>query len=129
MDDVKKCLKCDNGKEIFEFNSRRDTQKYRSKYIHCCSIKQKEWRNNNPNKGKQNQKKNNEQNKERGNIYLTKKRETDVKIRLITNTRNRIYKSLESMIKQSSTGKFLGIDVDTYKKMDRISNDSRDEMV
>ena len=39
------------------------------------------------------------------NTYLKNKRETDVKFRLISNTRNRIYKSLKGMTKQSSTKK------------------------
>ena len=61
-------------------------------------------------------KKYNEQNKERRNIYLKNKRETDVKFRLISNTRNRIYKSLKGVTKQSSSRDLLGIDIDTYKK-------------
>ena len=61
-------------------------------------------------------KKYNEQNRERRNIYLKNKRETDVKFRLISNTRNRIYKSLKGMTKQSSSRDILGIDIDTYKK-------------
>ena len=50
------------------------------------------------------------------NIYLKKKRETDVKFCLIGNTRNRIYKSLKGMTKQSSTIEILGIDKETYKR-------------
>ena len=42
-------------------------------------------------------KKCNEQNRERLNTYLKNKRETDVKFRLISNTRKRIYKSLKGM--------------------------------
>ena len=58
----------------------------------------------------------NEQNKERRNIYLKNKGQTDVKFRLITNTRYRIYKSLKGMRKQSSTKNFLGLDIDTCRK-------------
>ena len=58
----------------------------------------------------------NEQNKEKRNIYLKNKRETDVKFRLISKIRSRIYKSLKGMTKQSSTKDILGIDIDTYKK-------------
>ena len=79
-------------------------------------LKTKDWNKKNPQKVKQNQKKYNEQNKEKRNIYLKSKRETDVKIRLISNTRNRTYKSLKGMTKQSSTKEILGIDVDLYKK-------------
>ena len=58
----------------------------------------------------------NEQNKEKRNKYLKNKRKTDVSFRLISNTRNRIYKSLKGMAKQSSTKEILGIDIDLYRK-------------
>ena len=48
--------------------------------------------------------------------YISKLNETDVKFRLICNTRNRIYKSSKSKTKQSSTRDILGFDIDTYKK-------------
>ena len=79
-------------------------------------LKTRDWSKNNPEKVKQNQKKYNEQNKEKRNIYLKNKRGTDVNFRLITNTRNRIYKSLKGMTKQSSTNEVLGIHVDLYRK-------------
>ena len=90
MDDIKRCSKCDVEKDLSEFCFRKDSQKYRSYCIQCCSIKQKEWRDNNPEQVKQNQKKYIEQNKEKRNIYLKNKRETDVKFRLKSNIRNRI---------------------------------------
>ena len=49
-------------------------------------------------------------------FILKNKRETDVKFRLISNTRNRIYNSLKGMTKQSSTKDISGIDIETYKK-------------
>ena len=58
----------------------------------------------------------NEENRERRNIYLKNKRETDINFRLIRNTRNRIYKSLKGMTKQSSTKEIFGIDIDIYRK-------------
>ena len=61
-------------------------------------------------------KKYNDQNKERRNIYLKNKRETDINFQKISNTRNRIYKSLKGMTKQSSTKDILGVDIDTYRK-------------
>ena len=79
-------------------------------------LKTKDWNKNNPGKLKQNQKNYMELNKAKRNVYLKNKRETDVKLRLISNTRMRIYKSLKSMLKQSSTKKIWGIDVDTYRK-------------
>ena len=116
MHGMKRCSNCYNEKEISQFNFRKDTQRYRSDCIQCSSIKHKEWRIINPDKVKQIQKKYNEQNKEKRNIYLKNKRETDVNFRLISNTRNRIYKSLKGMTKQSSTKEILGIDNETYKK-------------
>ena len=116
MDGMKRCSKCNIEKELSGFNFRKDTQRYRSECIQCSSIKHKEWRNINPEKVKQIQKKYNEQNEEKRNKNLKKKRETDVNFRLISNTRNRIYKSLKGMTKQSSTKEILGIDIDLYRK-------------
>ena len=53
-------------------------------------LKTRDCNKNIPEKVKQNQKKYNEQNKEKRIVYLKNKRETDVKFRLISNTRNRI---------------------------------------
>ena len=58
----------------------------------------------------------NEKNRERRNRYLKNKRETDINFRIISNTRNRIYKSLKGMTKQSTTKEILGIDIDLYRK-------------
>ena len=57
----------------------------------------------------------NEQNTERGNKYLKTKPKTDIKIRLFSNTRNTVYKSLKGLTKPSSRD-LLGIDIDTYRK-------------
>ena len=66
---------------------------YYLKNIDKIILKTKDWTKNNPEKVKQNQKKYNEQNKEKRNVYLKNKRETDNNFRLISNTRKRIYKS------------------------------------
>ena len=55
--------------------------------------------------------------KKRRNIYLKNKRETDVNFQKISNTRSRIFKSLKSLTKQSSTKEILGIETDTYRKL------------
>ena len=102
--------------ELSQFIFRKDTQRYRSDCIQCSSIKHKEWRIIKPDKVKQIQKKYNEQNKEKRNIYLKNKREADVNFRLISITRNRICKSLKGITKQSSMKEILGIDIETYKK-------------
>ena len=61
-------------------------------------------------------KKYNEQNRERRNNYLKNKRQTDVKFRLISNTRSRIRHALDGKSKSSSAKEILGIDIDTYRK-------------
>ena len=61
-------------------------------------------------------KKYNDQNRERRNTYLKNKRETDVKFRLISNTRSRIHYALNGKTKSISTKEILGIDIDSYKK-------------
>ena len=61
-------------------------------------------------------KKYNEQNEEKRNIHLKNKRETGVKIRISSITRNRIYTSLKGMPKQSSMKEILGIGIETYRK-------------
>ena len=125
---MKLCSKCGNIslKSNFHKNkNRKDGLQSRCKF--CVNeyylknndkiiLKTTDWSKNNPEKVKQNQKKYNEQNKEKRNIYLKNKRETDVNFRLISNARNRIYKSLKGMTKQSSTKEVLGKDVDLYKK-------------
>ena len=49
-------------------------------------------------------------------MYLENKRETDVNFRLISSTRIRIYKSLKSLTKQSSSTDILGIDIEIYRR-------------
>ena len=125
---VKKCLKCGiiSLKSNFQKNKNRKdglqshlkfcVNEYYLKNNEKFILKTRDWSKNNPEKVKQNQKKYIEQNKEKRNIYLKNRRETDINFRLIGNTRNRIYKSLKGMTKQSTTKEVLGIDVDLYKK-------------
>ena len=89
---------------------------YNLKNIDKITLKTKDWNKNNPEKIKQNEKKYNEQNKEKRNVCLKSKRETDVKFRLISNIRNRFYKSLKGLTKQSSTKDILGIDINLYRQ-------------
>ena len=125
---VKKCLKCGmiSLKSNFHKNKNRNdglqsrckfcVNEYYLKNNEKIILKTRDWSKNNPEKVKQNQKKYNEQNKEKRNIYLKNRREIDINFRLISNTRNRIYKSLKGMTKQSTTKEVLGIDVDLYIK-------------
>ena len=48
--------------------------------------------------------------------YVKNRIKTDVEYRFIVYTRNRIYKSLKGMMKQSSLRDILGIYIDSYKK-------------
>ena len=75
MDEMKICSKCDFVKELTELSFRKYTQKYRSECIQCSSIKQKEWRDNNPEKVKQNQKKYNEKKQRKKETYISKTNE------------------------------------------------------
>ena len=52
----------------------------------------------------------------REKICLNNRYKTDINFRLIKNTRNRIYQSLKGMVKSSTTKKFLGKDINRYKK-------------
>ena len=108
-EDKKSCSKCEIVQVIDNFNKDK-TRKDGLNSI--CRLCRKKYYNENLVKIK----KYNEQNKERRNIYLKNKRATDVNFRIISNTRSRIYKSLKGMLKQSSTKKILGIDIETYKK-------------
>ena len=58
-------------------------------------------------------------------MYLNNRYKTDIKFRLIKNTRNRIYKSLKGMTKSSSTKDILGIDIDTLRKWIKYQFKSR----
>ena len=50
------------------------------------------------------------------NEYIKNRTKTDVKFRLIRNTRRRSHHALNGKSKSSSTGDILGIDVDSYRK-------------
>ena len=41
---MKRCSKCDNEKELFEFNFRKDTQKYRNQCRDCIKLINEEYR-------------------------------------------------------------------------------------
>ena len=105
----KKCCRCEIIQVIEKFNKDKNRKDGLNS---ICKLCRKKYYNENLVKIR----KYNEQNKERRNIYLQNKRETDVNFRIISNTRSRIYKSLKGMTKQSSTKETLGIDFDTYRK-------------
>ena len=49
-------------------------------------------------------------------IHTNNRYKTDINFRLICKTRSRIYKTLKSLTKQSSSINILGIDIDLYRK-------------
>ena len=118
----KNCCRCEITQVIENFNKDKNRKDGLSS---ICKLCRKKYYNENLVKIK----KYNEQNKERRNLYLKNKRGTDVNFRIISNTKHRLYKSLKGMTKQSSTKETLGIDIETYKKMDRVADDSRNELV
>ena len=108
-EDLKRCSRCEIIQVIENFSKDRKCKDGLCPLCKCC---RKDYYLKNLDKIKIY----NEQNRGRRNIYLKNKRETDVNFRLISNTRNRIYKSLKGMTKQSSTKEILGIDIDLYRK-------------
>ena len=108
-EDFKGCSRCELIQVIENFSKDRNCKDGLCPLCKCC---RKDYYLKNLDKIKIY----NEQNRERRNKYLKNKRETDVNFRLISNTRNRIYKSLKGMTKQSSTKELLGIDIDLYRK-------------
>ena len=105
----KKCYRCEIIQVIENFNKDKNKKDGLNSF---CKLCRKKYYNENLVKIK----KYNEQNKERRNLYLKNKRETDVNFRLISNIRSRIYKSLRGLTKQSSSRDILGIDIDLYRK-------------
>ena len=106
---LKKCCRCEIIQVIEIFN--KDKNRKDGLYPLCISCRKDSYFKN-----LDKIKKYNEYNRERRNTCLKNKRETDVSFRLLSNTRNRIYKSSKCMTKQSSSRDILGIDIETYKK-------------
>ena len=106
---LKKCCRCEIVQVVENFSKDRKSKDGLYPLCKCC---RKDYYLKNLDKFKIY----NEKNRERRKRYLKNKRETDINFRIISNTRNRIYKSLKGMTKQSSTKGILGIDIELYKK-------------
>ena len=113
---MKRCSKCENEKELSEFNVRTDTQKYRKQCRGCIKLIKKEYQTNNKDKINLYNKNYFQHNKKK--IYESRKnrRKTDVNFRLICNTRRRIHHALNGKSKSTPTKDILGIDIDLYRK-------------
>ena len=116
MDDIKKCLKCDNEKELSEFSYRNDTHKYRNQCRDCIKLMKKEYQTINKDKINLYNKNYFQHNKNKINQSRKNRRKTDVNFRLICNTRRRIHHALNGKSKSSSTRDILVIDIDVYRK-------------
>ena len=132
---MKLCSKCGIEKMVTSFYFRNTNQKFRNECIQCCSIKQKEWRDKNHDQIKNHRKQYYEDKKEKTRYqqkkYYDKNRDvivekqieneknrvnSDIKYRLIRNTRRRIHHALNGRSKSSSTINILGIYINTYKR-------------
>ena len=106
---LKKCFRCEIKQLIENFNKEKNRKD--GLFPLCIGCRKDSYLENLDKISE-----NIEQNREKRNTYLKNKRETDGNFRLISNTRNRIYKSLNGMTKQSATKPVLGIDIETYGK-------------
>ena len=115
-ENIKRCSKCKNEKELSEFNVRTDTQKYRKQCRGCIKLIKKEYQTNNKDKICLYNKDYFQHNKNIIHESRKNRRKTDVNFRLICNTRRRIHHALNGKPKSISTKEILGIDIETYKK-------------
>ena len=102
-EDIKRCSKCKTLSPKLNFY--KDITKVDG-YRPDCKFCTKQYRYDN---------------REKRNIYLKNRRKMDLNFKLICNTRRRIHRALKGKTKSSSTKIILGIDIETYKKMVRIS--------
>ena len=104
---MKRCSDCGILKMKTDFSFRNINQRLRKECVQCTKMKQKVYDCENREKIKKYKKQYFQQNKGRINEYkkhyVKNRNETDVNYRLIVYTRNRIYKSLKGMMKQSSS--------------------------
>ena len=115
-EDLKRCSKCKNEKELSEFNIRTDTHKYRNQCRDCNKLINKEYQTINKDEINLYKKNYFQHNKNKIYEYRKNRRKTDVNFRLICNTRRRIHHALNGKSKSISTKEILGIDIETYKK-------------
>ena len=121
---VKKCSKCKIVKLKSNFHKDKNREDGLQPYCICCRT---QYYNENRDKTRNYYLENRDkirnyylENRDKiiaqKRIYCNNKYKSDINFRLIKKTRNRIYKSLKGVIKQSSTKDILGIDIETYKK-------------
>ena len=127
--DIKKCSKCDNEKEVSEFNFRRDTQIYRNQCRGCIKLINEDYKTKNKDKIKIRRKKcsektknlkrmydieyrerNREKNKNYKKHYMRKRTESDLNFKLICNIRTRTIKAFisQNLKKTNKTIDLLG---------------------
>ena len=120
IDFMKTCSDCGILKMKTDFYFRSINQKLRKECVQCTKMKQKVYDCENREKTKNYKKQYLQQNKGRINEYkkhyVKSRIKTDVNYHIIVYTRNRIYKSLKGMRKQSSSRHMLINDIDCYKR-------------
>ena len=136
MDDMKRCSKCDNEKELSEFNFRKDTQRYRNQCRDCIKLISKQYQTMNKDKirirrkeysGKTKNLKRlydidyRERNREKIKNYkkhMRKRKESDLNFKLICNIRTRTNKAFMSqkLKKNDKTIDLLGCSPEFFRR-------------
>lgn len=131
---MKTCIRCGRKKELTEFTFRKQTGKYNGFCKECNRAyhreyrknnppdrellrkRQKEWRDNNPEKVKAKFKKWYSKNQEYMVNRNREKRNSDESYRLQENLRRRVRHALNGTSKAVNTLDLLGTDMETYKE-------------
>ena len=137
MDGMKRCSKCDNEKELSEFNFRKDTQRYRTQCRDCIKLINKEYQTMNKDKIKIRRKEYSEKTKNLKRLYdidyrernrekiknykkhyMRKRKESDLNFKLICNIRTRTNKAFisQNIKKTNKTIDLLGCSPEFFRR-------------
>ena len=130
-------MKCDNERELSEFNIRKDTLKYRNQCRDCVKLINKDYQTMNKDKiiigrreysektkdlkrmyGIDYRERNGEKNKNYKEHYMRKRKESDINFKLICNMRTRTYKAFMSqkIKKTTKTIDLLGCSPEFFRR-------------
>ena len=134
---MKRCSKCDNEKELSEFNFRKDTQRYRTQCRDCIKLINKEYQTMNKDKIKIRRKEYSEKTKNLKRVYdidyrernrekiknykkhyMRKRKESDLNFKLICNIRTRTNKAFisQNIKKTNKTIDLLGCSPEFFRR-------------